>query len=191
MRRIYTKTGDKGTTAIAGGSRVEKDDIRIETNGTIDELNSIIGIVRSMLPTDHQWQPLLYDIQIELMNMMESIATPAEKREETIHTEWDELTQRCEKMMDYIMPTLQDNNYFILPGGTSVSSYLQWARTIARRAERRLWTLHKSDSIPEEILTFFNRVSDLFFILAKQELQTSNLSEERWRTFTCRKKKKE
>jgi ATP:cob(I)alamin adenosyltransferase len=191
MRRIYTKTGDKGTTAIAGGSRVEKDDIRIETNGTIDELNSIIGIVRSMLPTGHEWQPLLYDIQFELMNMMANIVTPAESRKRTIHTEWSELTLRCEQTMDEIMPTLQDNNYFILPGGSPVSSYLQWARTIARRAERRLWTLHKSDSIPEEILTFFNRLSDLFFILAKQELQTSNLPEERWKTFTYRKEKKE
>ena len=76
MKRIYTRTGDRGTTGIHGGERVEKDDIRIEANGTIDELNAVIGIIRSLLPQEHDWQKLLHHLQRELMVVMSHVATP-------------------------------------------------------------------------------------------------------------------
>lgn len=82
MRRIYTRTGDNGTTGIFGGERVEKDDIRIEANGTIDELNTVIGIVRSLLPEQDEWHEWLYEIQMELMSCMSHVATPSVKRGE-------------------------------------------------------------------------------------------------------------
>lgn len=184
-RKIYTKTGDRGITSIAGGERVEKDDIRIEVNGTIDELNSIIGIIRSMMATEHPWQQLLYQIQRGLMETMQSIATPEVKKQEGFPPS---LSNLCEKTMDNIMATLKEANFFILPGGTTLSAHLHLARTVTRRAERRLWTMNKTHAVDENILLFFNRLSDLFFVLAKQELQQQGISEERWNAFSYRKK---
>ena len=86
MKRIYTRTGDRGTTGIHGGERVEKDDIRIEANGTIDELNAVIGIIRSLLPQEHDWQKLLHHLQRELMVVMSHVATPSVKRGENPNT---------------------------------------------------------------------------------------------------------
>jgi ATP:cob(I)alamin adenosyltransferase len=142
MRRIYTKTGDKGMTGIHGGERVPKDDIRIEANGCIDELNTVIGIVRSLLPVKDVWQELLHDIQRELMVVMSHVATPSGLRDadperpgsgnpNELHAV--EMTVRCEQAMDAMMLQLEDNGYFLLPGGTQVSAQLQFARAVARR----------------------------------------------------------
>ena len=95
MRRIYTRTGDNGTTGIFGGERVEKDDIRIEANGTIDELNTVIGIVRSLLPEQDEWHEWLYEIQMELMSCMSHVATPSVKRGENPNTLRTDLTGAC------------------------------------------------------------------------------------------------
>ncbi len=143
MRRIYTRTGDNGTTGIFGGERVEKDDIRIEANGTIDELNTVIRIVRSLLPEQDEWHEWLYEIQMELMSCMSHVATPFVKRGENPNTLRTELTGLLEKRMDTMNTAMEDNGYFILPGGTQISAQLHHARVIARRAERRLCTLHR------------------------------------------------
>lgn len=161
MKRIYTKTGDKGTTGLHGGSRVDKDDIRIETNGTIDELNAQIGIVRALLPDSDEWQDLLYSIQLELMTVMSHVATPP-GRINPNPLGADELAGRCEQVMDEMTARLENPGYFILPGGTLLSAQLQMARTIVRRAERRLWTLHRTSPVDESIMRLFNRLSDLF-----------------------------
>lgn len=126
MRKIYTRTGDKGMTGIHGGERVPKDDIRIEANGCIDELNTVIGIVRSLLPIDDVWQGLLHDIQRELMVVMSHVATPSALRDadperpgsgnpNPLHAA--EMTVQCEQAMDAMMLQLEDNDYFLLPGG--------------------------------------------------------------------------
>ena len=174
MKRIYTRTGDRGTTGIHGGERVEKDDIRIEANGTIDELNAVIGIIRSLLPQEHDWQKLLHHLQRELMVVMSHVATPS----------------FCEQEMDTMTAGLKENGYFLLPGGTPVSAQLQFARTVARRAERRLWTLNRQDAVPEEILSFINRLSDLFFVMARFDMQQQDWPEERWQAFAYKTKKK-
>lgn len=187
MMRIYTRTGDKGTTAINGGWRVPKDDPRIEANGSIDELNAVIGIVRSLLDAGHEWQQPLHEVQNRLMQIMSQVATPSElraERQEPLPAEW---VTECEQQMDALMAQLTENNYFILPGGTPVSAQLQFARTMARRAERRLWTLHRLDPLPDVLLQYFNRLSDLFFVMARYEMQQQNWSEEKWRTFAFRK----
>ena len=136
--RIYTKGGDKGTTGIFGGSRVDKDDIRIETNGTLDELNATLGVIRALLDEKDERQEILAYIQ---------------------------------------------------PGGTLISAQCHVARTIARRAERRLCTLNKTDEIPPLILRFVNRLSDLLFTMARWEMDQQGAEEERWKAFLYKKKK--
>ena len=188
MRRIYTRTGDKGTTGIHGGERVPKDDIRIEANGCLDELNAVIGIVRSLLTQEHEWQSLLFIIQKNLMMVMSQVATPSAIRSKNPNVLPVDLVSCCEAAMDGLMGQMEDNGYFILPGGTSVSAQLQFARTVARRAERRLWTLHRQDELPELILQFINRLSDLFFVMARYEMQQQNWTEEKWRCFAYKRK---
>ena len=178
MKRVYTKTGDKGTTGIHGGMRVPKDDIRIEANGCLDELNAVIGIVRSMLSAEDSWQELLHAVQRELMVVMSHVATPSGVVNPNPLSA-AELTLRCEQEMDAMTVLLTDNGYFLLPGGTPISAQLQFARTVARRAERRLWTLHRQDPVNEDILRFINRLSDLFFVMARMEMQRQDWPEEK------------
>lgn len=188
MRKIYTRTGDKGTTGIHGGERVAKDNIRIEANGCVDELNAVIGMVRSLLPQEHEWQSLLFVIQKNLMAVMSHVATPSALRAKNPNVLPEDLVAMCEEAMDGLMMQLEDNGYFILPGGTPVSAQLQFARTITRRAERRLWTLHRQDELPEIILRFINRLSDLFFVMARYEMQQQNWTEEKWQSFAYKRK---
>lgn len=174
MKRIYTKTGDRGMTRIRGGVQVPKDDIRIETNGTLDELNAVIGIVRSLLPEDHSWQTLLNDIQQELLVIMSHIATPPGKvNPKPIRSA--ELLSSFEQKMDAMLAEGGIPTEFIVPSGTQVVAQLHFARTVARRAERRLWTLHRQQAIAEEIMCFMNRLSDLLFVMACQKHQHSKI----------------
>lgn len=188
MRKIYTRTGDEGTTGIFGGERVPKDDVRIEANGTIDELNSVIGVVRSLLDEDHEWQELLRRIQTEIMAVMSLVATPSARRDENRNEFHEDLTDELERTMDTMTSAMEDNGYFILPGGTRVSAQLHMARVVSRRAERRLWTLHRTDSVLQGILKFFNRLSDLFFIMARYDMYCQGWSEEKWKEFSYKRK---
>ena len=188
MSKIYTRTGDEGTTAIAGGIRVEKDDVRIEANGSIDELNCVIGIVRTMIPADDARQQILFDIQHALMGMMSIVATPSEMREGNPNKFDVSLTGHCERMMDEMTAQMSDNGWFILPGGTPAAAQLQFARALTRRAERRLWTLNREDPVPAEVMKFMNRLSDLFFVMARHELQQSDTNEEKWKKFSYKRK---
>lgn len=188
--RIYTRTGDKGKTGIHGGERVDKDDIRIEANGTLDELNAEIGIVRSLLPIDHSWQELLDRIQREIMIIMSHVATPSAIRDKNPNALNEDLTAFCEAQIDHLSAQMEDNHYFIIPGGTPISAHLQLARTITRRAERRLWTLNRQDPLPDTILSFLNRLSDLFFTMARYEMFRQGNAEERWQSFLYKRKKR-
>ena len=186
--KIYTKTGDKGTTRIHGGERVDKDDIRIEANGTLDELNAAIGVVRSFLKEGHEWQQVLYNIQKNLMIVMSQVATPSEIRERNPNVLPAELSPLCEAEIDRLSEELLEEGYFVLPGGNLISAHCHLARTIARRAERRLWALNKKDVLLPEILVFVNRLSDLFFVMARVAMQREGSLEEKWKSFTYKKK---
>lgn len=188
MRKIYTRTGDEGTTGIHGGTRVPKDDIRIEANGCLDELNALLGIIRSLLPETDEWQQKLYFIQRNLMVVMSHVATPSALRAQNPNELPQDLDKFCEEWMDEMMSQLEDNGYFILPGGTQLSAQLQYARAVARRAERRLWTLHRKDAVPQEILRFVNRLSDLLFVMARFEMQRQQWPEEKWQSFAYKRK---
>ena len=188
--KIYTKGGDKGKTGIRGGQRVDKDDPRIEANGCLDELNSAIGVVRAYLPKEHDWHKCLYKIQYELMIIMSQVATPDEKRSDNPNKIDDTIVSFCEDLIDELTNKMGGSEYFVLPGGTLVSSHLHLARTIARRSERRLYTLHKLDPVPEIILKFINRLSDLFFTMARFDMVATGSEEENWQLFLYKKKGK-
>lgn len=187
--RIYTRGGDKGRTGIHGGERVDKDDIRIEANGTLDEVNAELGIVRSLLPVEHDWQELLGKLQREMMVVMSHVATPSALREKNPNPLPTALAAFCEAHIDALSAQMEPNGYFILPGGTLVAVHLQKARTIVRRAERRLWTLNRKDPVPESILQFINRLSDLLFVMARYEMFREGSPEERWQSFLYKRKK--
>lgn len=182
--KIYTKTGDRGTTGIHGGIRVEKDDVRIEANGCIDELNCEIGIVRTMMADDDERQKILFEIQNTLMGMMSIVATPNEFRAANPNSFDSGIINKCEQWMDGMMAQMTDNGWFILPGGTPVAAHMQMARAMTRRAERRLWTLNRKDEVPEDVMMFMNRLSDLLFVMARHDLFISNLPEEKWKRFS-------
>ena len=181
VQRIYTKTGDKGTTGIHGGVRVPKDDIRIEANGTLDELNCHIGVIRSMRAT---YDDILHTVQKNLMTVMSLVATPSAERDKNPNELPEDLVANCEATMDALTETTGPGLHFLLPGGTPLAAQLQLARAVCRRAERRLWTLHRQDPLPEEILIYVNRLSDLLFVMARCELPCQDWPEERWKAFS-------
>ncbi|RHJ91351.1 cob(I)yrinic acid a,c-diamide adenosyltransferase [Parabacteroides bouchesdurhonensis] len=187
--RIYTRGGDKGRTGIHGGERVDKDDIRIETNGTLDELNAQIGIVRTLIPQEHEWQGLLGKIQQEMMTVMSHVATPSAIREKNPNQLSEDLVSFCEHHIDDLSEKMGENSYFVLPGGTPVSAHLHLARTIIRRAERRLCTLNRKDPVPPTIMQFINRLSDLFFTMARYDMFIQGNAEERWKSFLYKRNK--
>ena len=188
--KIYTRGGDKGKTGIHGGQRIDKDDIRIEANGCLDELNSAIGVVRAHLSPEHEWQAVFFEIQTEIMVMMSHVATPSEIRHKNPNKLNVEIVAQVESLIDEISLKIEKSSgYFILPGGNIVSAHLHMARTIARRSERRLWTLNKSDEVPPLILQFVNRLSDLLFVMARLEMFEQGFSEEKWKHFLYKRKK--
>lgn len=181
---ISTRAGDKGTTGIGGGERVDKDDARIEALGDLDEANSVIGVVRSLLPKDHDWEAGLQRIQTELMNLMGYVATPSTSERQPQIPLPEESATWMEGWMQAIEDSLPETTeYFLLPGGNAICANCHVARTVVRRAERRLVTLNKVDPVAPSILKFVNRLSDLLFKLSRQESDRSGLVEDRWRLF--------
>ncbi|MCZ6674913.1 MAG: cob(I)yrinic acid a,c-diamide adenosyltransferase [Verrucomicrobia bacterium] len=182
--KIYTRSGDQGKTGLLSGERVDKDDIRIECNGELDEVTSTLGLLRSKLSEDHAWQTNLHRIQVQLMNTMSHIAVSSKAREKmTIPLPLEEATF-LESWMDEIEITLGTaSDCFLVPGGTEIAALCHVIRTQVRRAERRLFTLHKIDPIDQSILKMVNRLSDLFYKLSRLDLQMSGVDEERWKFF--------
>ena len=196
MNRIYTRTGDKGTTGIHGGKRVPKDDIRIEANGDLDELNCQIGVIRSMFrlpgspePLYPEWDEILHDIQRNMMTVMSLVATPAAERDKNPNELPENLVEVCEGTIDALTVEAGAGMHFLLPGGTPIAAQLQMARAVCRRAERHLWTLHRTDPVPDEILKYINRLSDLFFVMARGDLARQNWPEGRWKAFAYKNKR--
>lgn len=186
--KIYTRSGDKGKTGLYDGTRVEKDDARIECIGTVDEANSIIGLLRSKLPLDHRWQAGLQRIQKELMDSMSHIATPSTSERKNQLPLPEGTDKWLEEWMDAIEAALTSpSEYFLLPGGNEIAALCHVIRTQLRRAERRLITVDRLDPLDPSILRFVNRLSDLFFKLAREEMDTAGIEEERWHLFRYKK----
>jgi len=182
--KIYTKKGDKGTTGLFGGSRVSKDDVRIECIGTLDEANSTIGLLRVKLGDGHEWQPNLHKIQKDLMDMMSHLARPSDAKKENKNPMPVDGATFCEEWIDALEAAMTSpSDYFLLPGGNEVSALCHVARTQMRRGERRLVSLIKTDEVHEAIPAYINRLSDLFFTLARSEMDKAGVAEEKWQLF--------
>ena len=167
-------------TSLRGGVRVPKDDVRIEANGTIDLLNALIGKLRVMPEISVDWKPYLQDIQKELMTVMSHVATPQDKTNpRVLHV--NDLTERMELRMDEVMAKIEEHGHFIVPTGSIASAEIHIARTIARQAERRLWTVNRDYPIDSSVMRFMNRLSDFLFVMTKEQLQKEGIAPEDWK----------
>jgi cob(I)alamin adenosyltransferase len=172
--KIYTKTGDRGDTGLFGGPRVSKDAPRIEAYGTVDELNSVLGVVRTELdagelPVFCELDILIERIQNELFSLGAQLATPNPSAHQTALIGPAQIAA-LETAIDRYEANLEPLKQFILPGGAPAAAQLHLARTVCRRAERRLVTLAAGspEPIAEELLAYLNRLSDLLFVLARE-----------------------
>ena len=187
--KIYTRTGDEGTTGLFGGSRVDKDDIRVDCYGTFDEVNSYIGLLRSKLALDHAWQGRLHEMQVTFMNMMSHLATPSDAPRPNSAPLPVDGAGECERWIDELEEASGPSEYFLLPGGTEISSLCHVIRTQVRRGERKLVSLMRKEEVHPSIPSYVNRLSDLFFALARAEMAGSGVEEERWNSFVYKKKR--
>ncbi|SNR15518.1 cob(I)yrinic acid a,c-diamide adenosyltransferase [Tenacibaculum jejuense] len=184
--KIYTKTGDKGTTALFGGTRVPKDHLRIESYGTVDELNSYIGLIRDQNIDDLSKKTLI-DIQDKLFTVGAMLATPPEKEtlkngKERLNIPKvnDEAIQFLETEMDRMNDLLPQMTHFILPGGHQTVSFCHIARCVCRRAERLSVTLSHEDEVNSNVLMYLNRLSDYLFVLARKLSKDLQADEVKW-----------
>jgi len=177
--KIYTKTGDKGFTSLIGGTRVPKYHIRIESYGTIDELNSYIGLIRDQ-DIDAADKTLLKEIQDRLFTIGASLAADPDRSKMVIpdlHTEDVEL---LEEEMDRINEKIPPLKHFILPGGSSAISFCHIARCVCRRAERLVVQLNDESTIDEKVIIYLNRLSDYLFTLARKVGFENQVPENEW-----------
>ena len=184
--KIYTKTGDDGTTALFGGTRVQKHHIRIESYGTIDELNSWLGLIRDQEIDAHSKKTLQL-IQDKLFTVGAILATDPKKailksgkERLRIPKISDSDITLLEKEMDLMEETLPTMTHFILPGGHTTVSYCHIARTVCRRAERLASHLYENEPFDEKVLSYINRLSDYLFVLARKLSKALQAEEIRW-----------
>lgn len=178
--KIYTKTGDAGETALFGGRRVPKNDLRVDAYGTVDELNAFIGQLRDGLERGHPLRPELLDIQSRLFTVGAHLATDPAKRAPIpgILPSDIEILEKAIDQMDGALPPLQN---FVLPGGHPLVSATHVCRTVCRRAERLAVALHQVEPLDGAILRYLNRLSDYFFILSRHLAQILGATEVLWK----------
>jgi cob(I)alamin adenosyltransferase len=175
LTRIYTRTGDKGLTALVGGKRVPKDSLRLEAYGTIDELNSIVGIVRTWLPQYRDklgadfdsYSETLRRIQNELFDVGSELATPPGGEYEGMHRMGEGEVKLLEEEIDRMQQELEPLNSFTLPGGGMLNAFLHQARTVCRRAERVCWALKREEEVSDQLIVYVNRLSDHLFVQSR------------------------
>jgi len=184
--KIYTKTGDKGTTALFGGTRVPKHHIRIESYGTVDELNSWLGLVRDQKIAVSSQKELI-QIQEDLFTLGAILATDPEKaflkngKERLNIPKIEEFhIQKLENAIDTMEENLPQMTHFILPGGHTTVSYCHIARTVCRRAERMATLLHENEPFDNRVLSYLNRLSDYLFVLARKLSKDLQADEVKW-----------
>lgn len=185
--KIYTKTGDKGQTSLLGGTRIFKNHIRIEAYGTIDELNSYIGLVRDQNIDDHS-KNILIEIQDRLFTIGSYLASdpeksnlPAGKAGIKIPQLQEEDVLLLEKEIDKMNETLPEMRSFILPGGHTIVSYCHISRCVCRRAERCVIHLSQNSSVSDLVIKYLNRLSDYLFVLSRKLSHDLRASETLWK----------
>lgn len=187
ITRVYTRTGDTGNTGLVGGKRVPKDTPRIEAYGTIDELNSIVGLARAFNEEKldegdaHQFlDTVLRQIQDELFDLGSELATPPEFFQEGMYRVSENEVKKLEQVIDECQKELEPLKSFVLPGGGRIGAYLHQCRTVCRRAEREILRLSRAENISEWPLKYVNRLSDLFFVLSRWISKKTGKDEYLW-----------
>jgi cob(I)alamin adenosyltransferase len=175
LSRIYTRTGDDGSTGLGDGTRVQKEHLRVEAYGTVDEANSAVGVVLAVpgLPADVV--ECLTGIQHTLFDLGGELCIPGHRA--IAATDVEQLEQTLDRFNEHL-PPLKD---FILPGGGPAAAACHVARTVTRRAERRVWALARAESVAPEVPQYLNRLSDLLFVVARVLARHENGSEVLWR----------
>jgi cob(I)alamin adenosyltransferase len=175
LSRIYTRGGDKGMTSLVGGARVPKESGRLEAYGTVDELNSVIGIVRTFaldyrerLGGDYAWySEMLRRIQNELFDAGSELATPAGVEYPGMHRMGEGEIEQLEHEIDRMNSELEELKSFTLPGGGKLNAFLHLARTVCRRAERVCWAVKREEQISDQVIIYINRLSDHLFVQSR------------------------
>jgi cob(I)alamin adenosyltransferase len=161
LSKIYTRTGDDGSTGLGDGSRVAKEDLRVEAYGTVDEANSAIGVVLSVAGLPPAIARCLTEVQHDLFDLGGELCIPGHRMIEPKHV------ARLETELDGFNEALPPLKEFILPGGGPAAAACHVARTVCRRAERRCWSLARTETVSPEAMKYLNRLSDLLFVLAR------------------------
>lgn len=197
ITKVYTRTGDSGETGLVGGKRVPKDSQRIEAYGTIDELNSIVGLARAFNEERldqndaHRFVDLtLRQIQDELFDLGSELATPPDSYQEGMFRVGAREVKKLEQLIDECQRDLQPLKSFVLPGGGKIAAYLHQCRTVCRRAEREILRLSRAEDIGEWPLKYVNRLSDLFFVLSRWISKQTGEPEYLWQRGLREKAKK-
>lgn len=178
--KIYTKKGDKGTTSLFGGASIGKNSLRIKAYGTVDELNSILGIVLTYSLSE-RGEAILQELQNQLFVLGADLATLPSKKAKIERIGKKEITQ-LEEWIDELDEHLPKLTAFILPGGAPSGATLHQARTVCRRAERHTVALKLENPVSDEIIIYLNRLSDLLFVMARFENQHSGETETQWKS---------
>jgi cob(I)alamin adenosyltransferase len=182
LNRIYTRTGDDGTTGLVGGARVKKTSQKVAAYGDVDELNSHLGVcVEHLSPASaHLIKDKLTTIQNELFDIGAELATPADAHWEGMLKAGPEHVQRLEQWIDELNTPIPPLTSFILPGGSPLAAQLHVARTVCRRAERSILELHEQEPVARPILEYINRLSDLLFVMSRAVNHALNAPEVLW-----------
>jgi cob(I)alamin adenosyltransferase len=175
LSKIYTRTGDDGTTGLGDGSRVAKDDARVEAYGTVDELNSAVGVILSVPQLPPGIAALLTEVQHDLFDLGGELCIPGSRAIKA------QQVTRLEEALDALNDNLPPLKDFILPGGGAAAAACHLARTIARRAERRVWSLAKQAAVAADLTNYLNRLSDLLFVVARVLARHESGAEVLWR----------
>lgn len=179
--KIYTKTGDKGTTSLFDGTRVMKNHPRLEAYGTLDELNSTLGVAVSLCNSE-EINKIIIRVQEELFSLGAILATPVESgdKKNAITKVNVEFINRFEEEIDLFNDKVPPMKVFILPGGSKGASYLHLARTVTRRCERLAIDLREQVEFDDNLIIYLNRLSDLLFVLARYENFVNNVEDIKW-----------
>lgn len=180
MSKVYTKTGDKGITSLIGGTRVKKSDIRINSYGTVDELNSFIGLLVTYIE-EQETINLLTEMQNVLFNIGCNLAMGDNfKKELKESVVTNKLIENVEKAIDRMQAAIPELKSFVIPGGSRSASIAHVCRTVCRRAERLIIALDETSEVDKNLLAYINRLSDYFFILSRYLNNIEKVTEKIW-----------
>jgi cob(I)alamin adenosyltransferase len=186
INKVYTKTGDKGETSLAGGHRISKDHPRVNAYGTIDELNSLVGIVRcfnlqkTASKRRDKFETILQTIQQRLFDIGSILATDPKADRKHLPSLTEPNVTWLEQVIDAMNDELSPLNSFVLPGGSPVNAFLHQCRTVCRRAEREIVSLSREEEIDSNLLAYVNRLSDTLFVFSRWTASTMNEDEFLW-----------